>query len=49
MEGQKQEGKSRRAKVGAKNERVEQEFEGNFLPFFWFFLLFFYVFCLFCI
>jgi len=34
MEGQKQESKSRRVEVEAKNERVERELEGKFLPFF---------------
>jgi len=34
MEGQKQENKSMRVEVGAKNERVERELEGKLLPFF---------------
>ncbi len=46
----KQKGKNGRAEVGAKNERVEQEFEGKFFPFsafffpLWFFFLCFFLF-----
>jgi len=37
MEGQKQEGESKKVEVGARNERVEKELEDKFFPFFWFF------------
>jgi hypothetical protein len=50
MEGQKQEGKNKRAEVGAKNERVERELEGKFLPFSWFsFVVFLRVFSSLCL
>jgi len=41
---------TKRAEVGAKSERVEQELEGKFLPFFaFFFLLYgFFFFVFFC-
>jgi hypothetical protein len=49
MEGQKQKGRSKRAKVVAKNERVEQEFEGKFFLSLGFFLLLSCVFHFICV
>ncbi len=37
----KHKGRSRRAKVGAQSERVEEELKGKFLPFSTFFFLFY--------
>jgi uncharacterized protein YybS (DUF2232 family) len=43
MEGQKQEGKSRKAKVRTKSEKAKRELEGKLPPFFLFFFFCFLV------
>jgi len=40
---------NKKAKAGAKSDKVEREFEGKFLPFSCYFLLFSFMFCFLCV